>query len=318
VRILIADDDPTSRLIARAAVQRLGHHCDVVRDGNEAWEFFQANRPDVILSDWMMPGLTGIELCQNIRADGGAGYTYVILLTSQGARGQILAGMSAGADEYLVKPLDPDELGARLLAAARVTALHQQLASQHAELRKLNRELSVLARQDALTGLRNRRVLEEDLALLDLQADRYGPRYCIALLDIDHFKAYNDSHGHPAGDSVLQAVGARLNEQSRGGDNLYRYGGEEFLCILPEQGLDTGLVAVERMRLGVERLQIPHEVSSHGVVTLSAGVAAADRDRASCGVDVLKEADDALYRAKALGRNRAESTIEDGRVQQAG
>lgn len=318
MRILIADDDPTSRLIARAAVQRLGHQCDVVGDGAEAWQFFTLNRPDVILSDWMMPGLTGIQLCQNIRADPGAGYTYVILVTSQGARGQILEGMSAGADEYLVKPLDPDELQARLLAAARVTELHHQLARQHTELHKLNQELTVLARQDALTGLRNRRVLQEDLELLDLRADRYGRQYCIALLDIDHFKSYNDSYGHQAGDDVLQAVGARLDEQSRAGDNLYRYGGEEFLCILSEQSLATGCVAVERMRLGIERLMVPHGGSSHGVVTLSAGVAAADGDLVISGVEVLKHADEALYRAKELGRNRVESMTLPRRIQQAG
>lgn len=316
MKIMVVDDDPISRLIARTAVQRLGHECETVADGNEAWNTFPSERPDVVISDWMMPGLDGLQLCRNIRAHGSGGYTYLVLLTSRGAHGQILEGMSAGADDYLLKPLDPDELQVRLIAAERVTSLHRQLAEQRSELQSLNSELTILARRDPLTALGNRQAMQEGLELLEAQVARYGHRYCIALLDIDHFKSYNDTYGHLAGDHVLHSVSTALQAGARSGDSLFRYGGEEFLCIFPEQTLATGLVAAERMRLGVERLAVAHDANSIGVVTLSAGVAILDPDDDRSVGELLKEADTALYRAKQLGRNRVVSA-GPGRVDRA-
>ena len=162
------------------------------------------------------------------------------------------------------------------------------------------------SRRDPLTGLGNRRALQEDLELLEARVTRYRHRYCMALFDVDHFKSYNDTYGHPSGDLVLQTVAAKLRDDARGGDALYRYGGEEFLCIFPEQSLVTGGRAVERMRLGLEQLAIPHEGNAGGVLTISAGLAMLDPDNARSASQVLKEADEALYRAKQLGRNRVE------------
>jgi diguanylate cyclase (GGDEF)-like protein/PAS domain S-box-containing protein len=176
-----------------------------------------------------------------------------------------------------------------------------------AELESLNIELASLARHDPLTGLSNRRVLEEDLETLEAVVGRYGRRYCMALLDIDHFKAYNDAYGHQAGDEVLRAVGTQLKHQSRTGDSVYRYGGEEFLCIFPEQTVASGLLATQRMRAAVHSLNIAHRLTGAGVVTVSAGLATLDPDRPRSVRDVLKEADDALYLAKSLGRNRVET-----------
>jgi two-component system chemotaxis response regulator CheY len=309
VKILLVDDDPTALLFGRVALRQLGHECDTVIDGDQAWESFQSDRPDVVISDWMMPGLNGLELCRNIRADSGGGYPYVILLTSKRAHHQILEGMTAGADDYLIKPLDPAALQSRLIAAARVTSLHRQLTDQRTELEGLNLGLTSLAQRDPLTGLSNRRVLQEDLEVLEARVVRYGYCYCMALLDIDHFKSYNDSHGHQAGDHVLRTVSAQLKEHIRTGDALYRYGGEEFLCILPEQALTTGIIATQRMRLGVQQLAIHHDVNSAGVVTLSAGVAMLDPDHIRPAGEVLREADQALYRAKQLGRNRVENLV---------
>ncbi len=253
MKILLADDDPTSRLIAQLALRGLGHECHTANDGTEAWDAFKQHRPDVVISDWMMPGLTGLELCRNIRAHTPDGYTYFIMVTSHGALAEILAGMRAGADDYLVKPLDPDALQARLIPAARVTALHRQLAHQQGELEGLNNELTDIARRDQLTGLGNRRAMQEDLDLLEGRVTRYGHSYCMGLLDVDYFKSYNDVYGHQAGDKVLQAVAAQLKAQARGGDALYRYGGEEFLCIFPEQSLECGTLAVARMQSAVAR-----------------------------------------------------------------
>jgi diguanylate cyclase (GGDEF)-like protein len=306
VKILVADDDATSRLIAETAVRSLGHQCQSVADGAQAWDAFRASDPDVVISDSMMPGQTGLQLCRNIRAHVAGSYTYFIMVTSSGALDQIVEGMRAGADDYLVKPLNHDDLHTRLISAARVTSLHEKLSDQRTELQGLNVELAEIARLDPLTGLRNRRALDEDLDLLEARVTRYGHRYCMAVLDVDHFKAYNDSFGHQAGDRALQAVAKELSGQSRAGDALYRYGGEEFLCIFPEQSLETGGQAVQRMRIGLERLAIPHPDSSAGVLTLSAGLAVLEPGDTASASDVLEGADEALYRAKQLGRNRVE------------
>ena len=283
MRILVADDEPTSRLIAQLALRGLGHECDTVVDGAQAWDAFRSSPPDVVISDWMMPGLSGLELCRNIRAHTAASYTYFILVTGQGAPDQIIEGMNAGADDYLIKPLDTDALQVRLIVADRVTSLHRQLAHQRTELEELNHELTVIALRDPLTGLGNRRALEEDLGLLEARVARYGHRYSIALVDVD------------------------LKEEARGGDAVYRYGGEEFLCVFPEQSLAKATVAAERMRSALEGLAIPHSADSLGVVTLSAGLAMLDPRQTKSVGEVVKEADEALYRAKQLGRNRVES-----------
>jgi two-component system cell cycle response regulator len=306
MNILVADDDATSRLIAQTALRSLGHACRTVADGVEAWAAFRTQRPDVVLSDEMMPGLSGIQLCRQIREHDPARYVYFIMVSSQGRLEEVLRGMTAGADDYLVKPLNPDDLQSRLIAAARVTSLHRRLGQQRTELESLNRDLTSIARRDPLTGLGNRRALQEDLELLEARVARYGHRYCMGLLDVDHFKSYNDVYGHQAGDEVLQAVAAQLKAKARSGDALYRYGGEEFLCILPEQSMASGTHAIERMRTGVERLAVVHADNPRGVLTVSAGMTMLDPDHTRSASSVLKEADVALYRAKQLGRNRVE------------
>jgi two-component system, cell cycle response regulator len=306
MKVLVADDDSTSRLIVQVALQTTGHDCRTVPDGAQAWDVFRSWMPDTVISDWRMPGLTGLELCRAIRGAPRHSYTYFIMLTSEGSINEVLEGMNAGADDYLVKPVDTDDLQGRLIAAARVTSLHLRLSQQKAELEELNDELVAIARRDPLTGLGNRRALEEDLDSLEARVTRYGHKYCMALIDVDHFKTYNDTYGHQAGDQVLKAVTAELVAQARGGDTLYRYGGDEFLCIFPEQSLANGALAVERMRRGLEGLAIPHADDAHGLLTFSAGLAVLDPGPGKPTTDVLKKADEALYRAKQLGRNRVE------------
>ena len=193
-------------------------------------------------------------------------------------------------------------------AEARAEAL---MSEAQGVLEGRNVELAATARRDPLTGLGNRLALQEDLELLEARVARYGHRYCLALLDIDHFKGYNDTYGHQAGDEGLRAVAAKLEQQARRGDALYRYGGEEFLCVLPEQGLAAGTIAVQRMLIGVQQLAIPHTGNSFGVVTISGGLATLDPGGTRSAQDVLKEADEALYRAKLLGRNRVEHVAVD-------
>jgi two-component system chemotaxis response regulator CheY len=309
MRILVADDDAGARLITKTMLGSLGHDCDLAVSGAVAWEHMRDGGYDMVISDWMMPGMSGLELCRKLRAGESDSYTYFTMVTGRGASTSILAGMDAGVDHYLVKPLDVDALHCCLIAADRVTTLHRQLAEQRVEMRGLNEELQSLARRDPLTGLGNRRALQQDLELLEERAERYGHRFCMALFDVDHFKSYNDTFGHPAGDQALRAVAEQLRGQLRKSDTVYRYGGEEFLCVFPEQSVEQGAYAVERMRNGVEELSIPHPGSEHAVLTMSAGLAMLDPACSGSADELLQEADRALYRAKQLGRNRVELSV---------
>ena len=309
MRILVAEDNAASRQIFQAAVISLGHECVVATGGEEAWRLFETIDVDAVISDRVMPGMDGVELCRRIRASGRDAYTYFIFLTVLDHRADVLRGMEAGADDYLVKPLDINELRMRLLVASRVTSLHRQLSEQSAQLERLNRQLFVQSRTDPLTRLGSRLKLSEDLESINARADRYGHTCCAVMCDVDFFKAYNDGNGHLAGDEVLQAVGRALMNTARSGDQVYRYGGEEFLILLPEQSLDDGLVAAERFRRAVEELAIPHDSNPPDkVVTVSAGVALLSHSGGKSVAAWLNEADAALYRAKEQGRNQVVRT----------
>ena len=305
MRILVAEDDAASCLVLEAAVTSLGHECVVATGGEEAWRLFETVDVDAVISDRMMPGMDGVELCRRIRACERDTYTYFIFLTAFDKKADVLSGMQAGADDYLVKPLDIDDLNMRLFVASRVTSLHRQLSQQSAQLERLNLRLFEQSRTDPLTQLGSRLKLSEDLENINARADRYGHTCCAVMCDVDFFKAYNDSKGHLAGDEVLQAVSRALMNTARSGDQLYRYGGEEFLILLPEQSLDAGLAAAERYRQAVEELAIPHDSNpTDHVVTISAGVALLSHSEGKSVGAWLNEADAALYRAKQLGRNQ--------------
>jgi two-component system chemotaxis response regulator CheY len=289
MHVLIADDDPGTRLLVGAAVERLGHRCTVAEDGEDAWRAYQAEAPDVVITDWQMPGMDGTALVRAIRSRGDAHYAYVLVLTGAADEEAARETMQAGADDLLAKPLEEAHLEHKLIAAERVTAMHRRMHDD--------------ARHDVLTGLANRLRLAEDLEVLCGRVTRYGHVYCIALFDIDHFKGYNDGAGHSGGDDVLREVAASLQREVRSGDAVYRYGGEEFLVLLPEQTIESAVLAAERLRRAVEALALPHPAG--GVVTVSAGVAGLD-DPTCAPTQVFELADQALYRAKAGGRNRVE------------
>ncbi len=305
LRVLIAEDDAVSRRVLQRAVEQCGHECLATTDGAAAWVQLQQTEVDVVISDWMMPEMDGLALCHRVRERADTSYTYFILLTALGDKAHFLEGMQTGADDYLTKPFDREELQARLLAAGRVMALHRRLAKQNAELAELNRALFESARTDPLTGLGNRLRLWEDLQKVQAQAERYGYRYAIGLCDVDRFKAYNDQYGHQAGDAALQQVGQTIARTCRSGDSAYRYGGEEFLVILPEQTCMTAVIAMDRIRRAVHGLAIPHEGNPPlGVLTLSSGIALTDSEAPGSVETLLTAADSALYSAKRAGRNR--------------
>ncbi len=312
MKILIAEDDSVSLLILRRAVEKLGHECVTAEDGEKAWRLYKENPEfDVIISDWMMPDVDGLELCRRVRTEEREGYTYFIFLTALGDKEHLLMGFEAGADDYLSKPLDREELQVRLISAGRLTRLHQQLAEQRSEMEKLNVQLAEQARTDPLTGLGNRLRMQEDLTYFEALRERYDQTYCAVLCDVDFFKPYNDTYGHPEGDEVLHRVAGAIKDHCRSGDLAYRYGGEEFLIILPEQTQESGIVMAERLRQAIEDLGIPHGAKKASeIVTISAGVAAISRGEEKNSEALLREADAALYEAKKAGRNRVEPQPE--------
>ncbi|MDQ0211702.1 diguanylate cyclase response regulator [Arthrobacter sp. SRS-W-1-2016] len=303
MKVLVADDDYGSRLVAKAAVEQSGHECIVAADGSSAWELYRQHRPQVVVTDLMMPGLNGLELCRAIRSAEEDSYTYLVLVTSKDAREDVVAGMHAGADDYVAKPLDPFALHTRLLVAQRVTSLHTDLARYRAALAEQ-------ARTDPLTKLHNRLKLSEDLERLHDRSARYGTDYSLAICDVDNFKRYNDLYGHQAGDLALQSVAASLAAQGRESDGIYRFGGEEFLFLLPGQTVSGAEARLARALEAVRGLGIAHSGNPSGTLTLSAGLSAFVPDHRVSSERLLKEADMALYTAKSAGRNRVEVAPE--------
>jgi two-component system cell cycle response regulator len=291
MKILIAEDQPPAALFLCRTLEKMGHEVMVASDGEQAWRLVREGEAPLLISDWMMPRLDGPDLCRRIRAVGGDRYTYIILLTSRDRREDRLTGLRAGADDFLTKPPDPDELAVRLEIAERILAVHQQLSYQ-------NSQLSELASIDELTGTKNRRRFREDLELLFGQARRLASPLSLIMLDLDHFKEYNDSFGHPAGDQVLHWTGSILRTAVRGHDVVARYGGEEFAVLLPTTAAAEALDVAERLRSAIACRPWPHRA-----VTASLGVATAGlaTDDASTLVD---QADHALYQSKQAGRNQ--------------
>jgi two-component system cell cycle response regulator len=305
LKVLIADDERDCRDFLEEAVRSLGYSCSIARDGLEAWELYEADRADVILCDWRMPRLDGLGLCKKVRGDDAERpYTHFIFVTANGDKAHFIHGMHAGADDYIAKPVDLDELEARLEAAGRVVAQQRRLHARNSSLRHDSERQRLAARTDALTDAFNRLALTEDLAALAARASRYGHKYCAALCDVDEFKAYNDHFGHLPGDEVLRRLAGAIRGELRRGDVFYRYGGEEFLVILPEQSLAEAALGMDRVRLGIERLAIPHAPSARRpFVTISVGVSAMRRVPVESIDAWLRRTDAALYVAKAGGRN---------------
>jgi diguanylate cyclase (GGDEF)-like protein len=295
VRVLVVDDEPAARLLAEALVRAAGHDVESASGGAEALSRLAADF-DVLITDAQMPEMSGFELAARVRQNVGR-YVYVIMLTGLQDDDERLAGMRAGVDDYLIKPLRRPTLMAQLVAAERVVALHRTIEEQR-------RVLQLQASHDALTGVYNRLRLDEDLAHLVARAERYGHGFCVALIDVDKFKPFNDTYGHLAGDDALRTVAAQLQASVRAGDAVYRYGGEEFVLLLPNQDLARATVAVERVRRTVRAAALPSAASEHGVVTISAGISECSGGTVDSSKRLLDTADQALYLAKAHGRDR--------------
>jgi two-component system cell cycle response regulator len=285
----------------------------VEADGGEAaWDHYQREHARLVITDWMMPGMNGLDLIGHIRnAQEQAGFTYIILLTALSGKAQVVRGLQAGADDYLTKPYDLDELEARVKIAERILDLQEKLTTSR-------RQMEVLAMQDTLTGLLNRRAIH-DRALAELNRLKRGTAAAplsVIMLDIDYFKEVNDAFGHEAGDSVLQKFAELLAQQLRSYDGLGRWGGEEFLMLLPGTGVVEAQAVAERIRAAVEKasatLQPAPYPDSQNPLSASLGVASIetlDPAQEDTGSEhwldeLVRAADQALYRAKKEGRNR--------------
>ena len=314
VAVLIVDDNAAKRLALKAVLKPLGYTVVEADSGLGALRAVMTQNFAVILLDVRMPIMDGFETASLIRKRQQSELTPIIFITAFGSDEIVTTDLySQGAVDFIFAPVPPDQLRAKVAVFANLflkaeALAHQARAVQSSadRLQVLNHELTTLARQDPLTGIGNRRAFEQDLELLEARVARYAHRYCMAVLDIDHFKSYNDRYGHQAGDALLQTFTAEIQEQARAGDAVYRFGGDEFLCVFPEQSLATGAKVIHRMQTGVRRLAIPHEGNPEGILTFSAGLAILDPGRIESAQEVLKEADAALYRAKKMGRNRVE------------
>lgn len=303
LRLLVVDDDASARSALEQILTELGYDCQLASDGREALEAHRMRPFDLILSDWNMPGFDGMKLCSAIRAnDAHDRHTYFLLMTARPDRHLLVAGLRKGADDFITKPIDIPELEARLVAAQRVIRLQRSLMARNRSLRRDSERFFRQARLDPLTSLPNRLELDEDLPLLITKALEVPGSACIAMCDVDHFKHYNDTFGHLAGDSVLRQVAATIRGSLRQTDSVYRYGGEEFVVLLPEQNASEACAAIERVRKAVEALALPNPRAEGDRLTISIGIAPIVPDDDS--TSWLARADHALYDAKTAGRNR--------------
>ena len=303
--VLVVDDDEPSRAALCEALAALGHRPRVARSAMEALQLHAARRADVIVSHWAMPGsMDGMELCRRVRAMDHGGYTYLLFTSGQATKRDFVEAVRAGADDYLVKPVDHDELEARMLAAERVVRTHRELAERNAHLRHDSQASFRAARTDPLTHVHNRLRLGEDLRALQAEVSRYGRRLSVAMCDLDQFKLYNDHFGHPAGDEALRQVAQAIRGSLRRADRVYRYGGEEFLVMLPEQGHDRAELAMSRVRAAVEGLALQHAPgTARTVLTVSVGLASVAPQGEHSVQEAIERADRAMYRTKREGGN---------------
>jgi len=302
-RILVVDDHEDNVEVLRARLEARGYDVQGAMSGQEALDTVKAWSPDLILLDVMMPDMDGLEVVRRLKADRDLPFIPVIMQTALDSTERIVAGLEAGADDYVTKPINFAELDARVRSLLRIKKLQQELGEREKELSQMNDRLLQISLTDGLTGVDNRRALEQRLhEMFEHSLRLHEPVACI-MSDIDHFKKVNDTYGHAAGDEVLKQFAEILKAEAREIDRVGRYGGEEFLLLLPGTGLDAAVTFAERLRQRVDS----HTFSFEGGTlkrSVSLGVAAWPHPRINGREEMLKAADDALYVAKEMGRNR--------------
>jgi len=291
MKALVADDDLTTRTMLKGVMRRLGYEVTEARDGEEAMQVL-ATEPRIRLAivDWVMPSICGPDLIRAARRSEKLEWVYIILLTARNNPGDVVAGIEAGADDYIVKPFDLEELKVRVRAGRRIVDLQSKLEA--------------MALVDPLTGCQNRRGMNEGWAAMKGEPSQRHKGVAVMVLDIDHFKKINDTHGHEAGDHVLREVAQVIHKCCRASDIVCRAGGEEFLVIMPDVGVEEAQTAAERLRSAVARQAVDLPGGGSASVTCSVGVVADVRGVAGELNDYAKMADEQMYAAKTQGRNR--------------
>ncbi|MGN6367678.1 MAG: response regulator [Phycisphaerae bacterium] len=306
--ILVVEDDPSQLDMLLTLLESSGFRVLVAKDAEQALGIVSRDRPRMIISDWSMPGINGTEFCRRVRALDQGDYIFFLIVTVHSEKKHMIEAFEAGVDDFVVKPFHQGELLARIRAGSRTLRLHDELhgrneaaAKLNAQLLELNGKLERLAVTDELTGLYNRRQALQRLEEKSVLAERYGDALSVAMLDIDHFKTINDTHGHDVGDEILRLVAATLQSTVRATDTVCRVGGEEFLIIFPAQTAEEAANSAERCRAALAR--IPCLVNGVAIgVTVSIGIGSR-RVNTGGATALLKDADNALYAAKRAGRN---------------
>ena len=300
MNILIAEDDAPSRLMLQSLLTKWGYTVTVATDGDEAWRILcEPAHPLLVILDWLMPGIEGPEIVRRLRVKEGGNPHYVIIMTSGTSDSSLALALDAGADDFIAKPFNHSELRARVNVGCRITHLHEALAEKLHKLESAAETISRLARTDELTGLHNRRSFNESFALALSSARRHGHPLSLISSDLDHFKNVNDTYGHSIGDLVLKEFSNLLKDLVRVEDIASRWGGEEFIILLPNTSSDAAAIMAERIRSTFEQQS---SCASPLAVTASFGVAQLqngdDEDA------LIRRVDNALYTAKREGRNR--------------
>ncbi len=316
-RILIAEDDSfTMRLMEKYLAAR-GYEVLKAGNGREAFQMVLEHAPPIVITDWMMPEMCGVELCRALRTQEGVGSVYIVLVTAHSDTERLIEAFEAGADEFLAKPINRQELMARLRAAERILRLEEDLSKRMREIHCLNAEMAMannklaaandklfcMATTDELTRLMNRREALNRLEQQWSHWQRHGRPFSVIMLDLDAFKRVNDTLGHAAGDHVIEQTARVLRQAVRASDIACRIGGEEFLVICTEADELGGLACAEHIREALAAYEFCYN-GTRFQVTASLGVAQADRDMSTTD-ELLHAADEALYASKRSGRNRA-------------
>jgi diguanylate cyclase (GGDEF)-like protein len=302
-RILIVDDHEDNVELLRARLEAWGYATDSATNGKEALRKVEESPPDLILLDVMMPEIDGIEVTRRVKGNGSLPFIPIIMQTALDSTENKVEGLEAGADDYITKPIDFAELKARLTSMLRIKRLQEELQERERELLEANERLRHMSQTDALTGLDNRRHLEDRLREMFEHAKRLSEPFACVMCDLDRFKSVNDTYGHQAGDAVLKQFSRILRHEVREIDRVGRYGGEEFMLLLPGTVLDAGVTFAERVRKQVETHTFTFGETSI-CRTASFGVSAWPHPRIVDCDGLMRAADDALYVAKESGRNR--------------
>ena len=302
LRVLIVEDDAVTRRLIESLLEKEGYEVRSVADGASGLRIAREWMPEILITDILMPGMDGIGLIRHLREETSGGLIYVLVVTVLGSNDHLVEAFAAGADDYVVKPIDARVLMARLKAGCRVIRLQQTLIERNLELQDALRKMEESAMTDALTGLRNRRYALERLTQECAAADRADRPLSVLMLDIDHFKAVNDRYGHDAGDAVLIETGHRLLTTVRTSDIVARFGGEEFLVIAPNTDRSEALKLAERLRRSMAERPVSF---GHDALAVTISIGVVERNAVACqNIDqLIKAADDALYAAKHAGRN---------------